>query len=85
MGMGHSPNMSTLVEIEEAIETLPPSEVETLAAWLERRRAGRKAAPSGKREAVAVFLQRWTGAGTSTADAGLEALRTARLMEKHVK
>ena len=33
--------MSTLAEIEEAIETLPDSEVETLAAWLERRRARR--------------------------------------------
>lgn len=33
--------MSTLAEIEEAIETLPDAEVETLAAWLERRRVRR--------------------------------------------
>ena len=32
--------MSTLTEIEEAIETLPPSQVEQLAAWLKERRAG---------------------------------------------
>lgn len=30
--------MSTLTEIEQAIEALPPQEVEELAAWLERRR-----------------------------------------------
>ena len=34
------PAMSTLTEIEEAIETLPPSQVEQLAAWLKVRRAG---------------------------------------------
>ena len=37
---GILPAMSTLTEIEEAIETLPPSEVEQLAAWLKGRRAG---------------------------------------------
>lgn len=30
--------MSTLTEIEEAIETLPPSQVEQLAVWLKERR-----------------------------------------------
>ncbi len=39
--------MSTLAEIEEAIETLPDAEVETLAAWLERRRARRVGSPTG--------------------------------------
>ncbi len=32
--------MSTLTEIEEAIEMLPPSQVEQLAAWLKERSAG---------------------------------------------
>ena len=31
--------MSTLTEIEEAIETLPPAQVEQLSAWLRARRA----------------------------------------------
>ena len=31
--------MSTLAEIEAAIETLPPSQVEQLAAWLQGRRS----------------------------------------------
>jgi hypothetical protein len=35
--------MSTLTEIEKAIETLPPSQVEQLAAWLKGRRAGENA------------------------------------------
>ena len=33
--------MSTLAEIESAIETLPPPQVEELAAWLEQRRLRR--------------------------------------------
>ena len=37
---GILPTMSTLTEIEAAIETLPPSQVEQLAAWLKVRRAG---------------------------------------------
>lgn len=32
--------MSTLTEIEKAIETLPPSQVEQLAEWLRARRTG---------------------------------------------
>lgn len=32
--------VSTLSEIETAIETLPPSQVEQLAAWLQQRRSG---------------------------------------------
>ena len=75
--------MSTLAEIEEAITTLPAAEVERLADWLERQRPALRQPPkTGKREAVAAFLQRWTGAATEEAT---DALRTARLMEKHVK
>ncbi len=77
--------MSTLAEIEEAIETLPEDEVETLAVWLARRRARHSPFATGKREAVADFLHRWTGAGAPVTDADLDAARTARLMEKHVK
>lgn len=32
--------MSTLTEIEKAIESLPPPQVEQLAAWLQQRRPG---------------------------------------------
>jgi hypothetical protein len=32
--------MSTLAEIEEAIEALPPHDVEALAVWLQRKRQG---------------------------------------------
>ena len=77
--------MSTLAEIEEAIATLPEDEVETLAAWLARRRARHSSSATGKREAVAAFLHRWTGAGAPMSDAELDAVRTARLIEKHVK
>lgn len=79
--------MSTLIEIEEAIEELPQTDVETLAAWLESKRlAGRNAAKAGKREAVAAFLQRWSGSVSgSVTDDEADAHRTARLMEKHVK
>lgn len=35
--------MSTLAEIEHAIEALPPREVEALAVWLENRRAAARA------------------------------------------
>ena len=34
--------VSTLAEIEAAIEQLPASQVEKLAAWLDQRRLGRK-------------------------------------------
>jgi hypothetical protein len=37
--------MSTLAEIEQAIETLPPREVEVLAVWLENRRKGQAGKP----------------------------------------
>lgn len=84
---GHFPCMSTLTEIEEAIEELPLSDVETLAVWLERRRqAARETAKLDKREAVAAFLRRWSGAASaSPTDEALDADRMARLMEKHVK
>ena len=37
--------MSTLAEIEEAIEMLPAGQVEKLAAWLEKRRTPQPAWP----------------------------------------
>ena len=79
--------MSTLAEIEEAIETLPVSQVDKLAEWLNRRRAvSRQTMKPDKREAVVSFLRRWTGAGiAATTDDELHAQRTARLIEKHVK
>lgn len=79
--------MSTLAEIEEAITTLPASEVERLAEWLNRQRSVLPPPPkAGKREAVAAFLRRWTGAGVAgTTEDEIHAQRTARLMEKHVK
>ena len=79
--------MSTLAEIEEAITTLPASEVERLAEWLNRRRSVLPPpSKAGKREAVAAFLRRWTGAGVAgTTEDEIHAQRTARLMEKHVK
>ena len=79
--------MSTLIEIEEAIEELPVSDVETLAVWLERRRlAVRQEVKADKREEVAAFLRRWSGvASAPVTDDELDAQRTARLMEKHVK
>jgi uncharacterized small protein (DUF1192 family) len=39
------PAMSTLAEIEEAIATLPASDVERLAAFLEKRRTTQPAWP----------------------------------------
>lgn len=78
--------MSTLAEIEEAITTLPAAEVERLAEWLQRQRPTLGRPPkAGKREAVAAFLQRWTGAATAAAEDAMDAPRTARLTGKHVK
>ena len=79
--------MSTLAEIEEAIATLPASEVERLTEWLARQRVVlHQPVKPEKREAVAAFLRRWTGAGiASTTDDELRAQRTTRLLEKHVK
>lgn len=42
--------MSTLVEIEEAIDRLPAGEVDQLAAWLEGRRARPAMFPAPARE-----------------------------------
>ncbi len=79
--------MSTLIEIEEAIEELPASDVETLVAWRERRRlAVRQEVKADKHKEVAAFLRRWSGvASAPVTDDELDAQRTARLMEKHVK
>ncbi len=37
--------MSTLTEIEQAVETLPAGQVDELAAWLEKRRKQQPAWP----------------------------------------
>ena len=42
---GQLSGMSTLVEIEEAIEALPETEVVQLSAWLERRRQAKRTWP----------------------------------------
>jgi hypothetical protein len=42
--------MSTLVEIEQAIDRLPTGELDQLAAWLEGRRVRRAVAPVPPRE-----------------------------------
>jgi hypothetical protein len=58
--------MSTIAEIEAAIERLPVTQVEELAIWLEAYRA-RRAAPL----AVEAWLERARGAalpGVTTAD-----------------
>lgn len=58
--------MSSITEIETAIEQLPPSEVEQLALWLERFRSRRTAATP-----VASWLERARGtarAGATTAE-----------------
>ena len=78
--------MSTLAEIEQAITTLPASEVERLVEWLARQRSAVLQRPkAGKREAVAAFLRRWTGSANAVPEDAMDAQRTARLMEKHVK
>ena len=58
--------MSSIAEIEDAIEKLPAPQVEELAGWLERHRAARATPP-----AVKGWLQRARGAalpGATTAD-----------------
>jgi hypothetical protein len=78
--------MSTLAEIEQAIITLPAAEVEKLVEWLGRQRPALLQPPkTGKREAVAAFLRRWTGSANAMAEDAMDAHRTTRLMEKHVK
>ena len=46
MNSGIFAGMSTLAEIGQAIETLPPPQVEELAAWLEQRHLRKAAAAS---------------------------------------
>jgi hypothetical protein len=58
--------MSTIAEIEAAIERLPKPEVDKLAAWIENFRAGRLAPPPADQ-----WLHRAVGAaipGVTTAD-----------------
>ena len=52
--------MSTLAEIEQAIEALPPPQVEELAVWLERRRL-QKSAASAETENFKAWLAASTG------------------------
>jgi hypothetical protein len=54
--------MSTLAEIEDAIETLPPSDLEALAAWIENRRRAR---------AVAMPVDQWLERARGTAAPGV--------------
>ena len=49
--------MSSIKEIERAIEQLPPSQVDELAGWLDELRANR-----GPRSAADQWLQRARGA-----------------------
>jgi DNA integrity scanning protein DisA with diadenylate cyclase activity len=79
--------MSTLIEIEQAIATLPASAQRDLYRHLGARLGhGAASAAADKREAVAHFLHRWTGAGTAPVTEGeLCAQRTTRLVEKQVK
>jgi hypothetical protein len=59
--------MSTITEIESAIEKLPQPEVDELAAWLEKHRAARTIVP----RSVDSWLAQAQGAarpGTTTAD-----------------
>jgi hypothetical protein len=49
--------MSSIADIEKAIEKLPPADVEVLADWLERLRARRATPPP-----VESWLQRARGA-----------------------
>lgn len=49
--------MSTIAEIETAIERLPTPQVEELAAWLEAHRAQRAASPAAE-----AWLKRARGA-----------------------
>lgn len=61
--------MSTLAEIENAIETLPAPQVEELAAWLEQRRLRKAAAAStaglDRTRPVPDWLQRSIGTATT--------------------
>ncbi len=50
--------MSTLMEIEEAIETLPAAQVEKLAVWLGARRSQQPAWPVPPPDVEAAELER---------------------------
>ena len=54
--------MSTLAEIEKAIEALPARDVETLAAWLDRRRL---------RSDAALPVEEWLERARGTAAPGV--------------
>ena len=50
--------MSTLADIEEAIESLPAAQVDILAAWLEKRRKQQPAWPVAPPNVERVELDR---------------------------
>ena len=51
--------MSTLVEIEKAIETLPEPQVSELAGWLDRFRKRRAASPTGEHRDLDALIGSW--------------------------
>ncbi|MDR3403553.1 MAG: hypothetical protein P4L99_13730 [Chthoniobacter sp.] len=54
--------MSTLTEIEQAIEALPPQQVDELVAWLESRR---------QRDVQEVPFERWLERARGAATTGM--------------
>ena len=73
--------MRTLAEIENAIETLPPPQVEELAVWLDQRRMQKAAAASAAEPDRPRPLPDWLQRSIGTATTGLstdEILRETR-------
>lgn len=75
--------MSTLAEIEEAIETLPASDVETLAEWLEQRRHAVRQGGLAKRQIATGFVQKWGGSTRKIVDENDSWL--THINEKHLR
>ena len=51
--------MSTLAEIEKAIETLPEPQVSELAGWLDRLRQHRAVPPAGEYHDLDALIGSW--------------------------
>ena len=51
--------MSTLVDIEKAIEALPEPQVSELAGWLDRFRQNRAAPPTGEHRDLDALIGSW--------------------------
>ena len=60
--------MSTITEIEQAIERLPASDVVALATWLEEYRAGLQTSASGSQGGQDKSVMRFAGAVEGPAD-----------------